>query len=156
MSAVGLASADPLNKIRTKVSRTNVPKSYILMPRKESKTREAAMDVFDCGAVLFDSGVEEERLHVACTVNANGELCIVRQSEGPVTSWSFSETPHRVELRLDAAGLRTMMEYFHLDAPTQVPAVLRLEYADCDCFQRIQELCERLGLAEHMQEIPQS
>lgn len=114
------------------------------------------MDVFDCGAVLFESGEGEEALRVECVVTNEGELRVMQQSDGPLTEWSFDETPHGIELIVDADGVRALCSYFHVEAPSYLPAVLRMEYTGHDCLRRIRVLCERLGLDEHMQEVPQA
>ena len=114
------------------------------------------MDVFDCGAVLFESGEDEEALRVECVVTGDGELRVLQQSDGPLTAWSFDETPHRVELAVDPAGVRVLCAYFHVDGPSYLPAVLRMEYTGHDCLRRIRDLCEHLELGEHVQEVPQA
>lgn len=114
------------------------------------------MDVFDCGAVLFEGAEDEEALRVECVVTSEGELLVRQQSDGPVTVWAFDETPHCVELVIDARGVQSLCSYFHVDAPSYLPAVLRMEYTGHDCLQRIRDLCERLGLAGHVQEVLQA
>ena len=56
------------------------------------------MDVFDSGAVLFASEEEGEHLRIECAVTSEGSLRIVQESSGPLTQWSFRESPHTVEV----------------------------------------------------------
>ncbi len=113
-----------------------------------------AMDVFDSGAVLFASEEEGESLTVECAMTEDGRLRIVQASAGPLTKWSFRESPHTVEAIADPSGVEGLLEYFHLDAPHQLPAVLRLEYTGYDCFSDLCGLMRRLGISYEIKEAP--
>ncbi len=104
------------------------------------------MDVFDSGAVLFASEEEGERLEVRCSVTSEGSLRIIQESSGPLTQWSFRESPHTVEAMVNPAGVREFLDYFHLDAAYQLPAVLRLEYTGYECLSSLCDLMRRLGI----------
>ena len=56
------------------------------------------MDLFDCGAVLFESQEGEEALRIECAVTPEGALEVMQESDGPLTSWCFEESPHRIEV----------------------------------------------------------
>lgn len=111
-----------------------------------------AMDVFDSGAVLFASEEEGERLRIECAVTPEGSLRIVQESSGPLTQWSFRESPHTVEAVIDPAGVGELLGYFHLDAAHQLPAVLRLEYTGYECFSNLCDLMKRLGIPYEIRE----
>lgn len=109
------------------------------------------MDVFDSGAVLFASE-EGEHLKIECAVTPEGSLRIVQESSGPLTQWSFRESPHTVEAMIDPAGVGELLGYFHLDAAHQLPAVLRLEYTGYECFSNLCDLMKRLGIPYEIRE----
>lgn len=111
-----------------------------------------AMDVFDSGAVLFASEEEGEHLRIECAVTSEGSLRIVQESSGPLTQWSFRESPHTVEAMIDPAGVGELLGYFHLDATHQLPAVLRLEYTGYECFSSLCDLMKRLGIPYEIRE----
>lgn len=110
------------------------------------------MDLFDCGAVLFESKEDEEDLRIECAVTPEGALEIMQESDGPLTAWCFEESPHRIEATVDPVEVERLLEYFHLDAPQHLPAVLRLEYTGCDCFQQVRALMRRLGIPYEVRE----
>ncbi len=105
-----------------------------------------AMDVFDSGAVLFASEEEGERLRIECSITSRGSLHIAQESSGPLTQWSFGESPHTVEATVDPTGVGELLDYFHLDAAHLLPAVLRLEYTGYECFSNLCGLMKRLGI----------
>lgn len=104
------------------------------------------MDLFDCGAVLFESQEGEEALRIECAVTPEGALEVMQESDGPLTSWCFEESPHRIEVVVEPMEAERLLEYYHLDEPRQLPAVLRLEYTGFDCFQRLRSLFKRLAI----------
>ena len=110
------------------------------------------MDVFDSGAVLFASEEEGESLTVECAMTEDGRLRIVQASAGPLTKWSFRESPHTVEAMIDPAGVGELLGYFHLDAAHQLPAVLRLEYTGYECFSSLCDLMKRLAIPYEIRE----
>ena len=110
------------------------------------------LDLFDCGAVLFESGEGEEGLRVECAVTPEGALSIVQVSEGPLSAWCFEESPHRIEVMVEPMEVERLMEYFHIDEPGQLPAVLRMEYTGYDCCQRIRALLRHLGISYDVEE----
>ena len=112
------------------------------------------VDVFEYGAVLFESNEDEEGLRIECAVTPEGGLCFLQESSGPLTAWSFEESPHRVEAQVGPHAVKGLLEYFHLDEAVQLPAVLRLKYVGYDCFQRIRALMRHLGLAYVVREAP--
>lgn len=110
------------------------------------------MDVFDSGAVLFASEEEGECLRVRCVVTSEGSLRIVQESSGPLTLWSFRESPHTVEAMVNSAGVSEFLDYFHLDVAYQLPAVLRLEYTGYECFASLCDLMKHLGIPYEIRE----
>lgn len=112
------------------------------------------MDLFECGAVLFESDEDGETLRIECAVTGEGGLDFLQESEGPLTEWSFEETPHRIEVSVPPIGAMNLATYFHLDMVTQLPAVLRLEYVGYDCFIRIRALMRRLEIPYCVVEAP--
>lgn len=110
------------------------------------------LDVFDCGAVLYESDEGEEGLRVECAVTPEGALEIVQLSDGPLTAWCFEETPHKIEVAVDPMEVDRLLEYFHIDDVSQLPAMLRMEYTGYDCSQRIRKLMKRLGIAYQVTE----
>lgn len=104
------------------------------------------LDLFDCGAVLFESDQDEEALRIECAMTPEGALEVMQESDGPLTEWCFEETPHRIEAVVEPAELDALMEYFHVDEPYQLPAILRLEYTGYDCFLRLRALLRRLAV----------
>lgn len=111
-------------------------------------------DLFECGAVLFESDVDEEGLRIECAVTPEGELDILQESAGPLTEWCFEESPHRIETVADAASTAELLEYFHLESVRQLPAVLRLEYTGYDCGRLIRDLMTRLEIPYRIIEEP--
>lgn len=111
-------------------------------------------DLFDCGAVLFESDVDEEGLRIECVVTPEGELRVLQESEGPLSEWCFEESPHRIETVVDADTTAGLLEYFHLDAPHQLPATLRMEYTGYDCARQIRSLMKRLEIPYRVVEAP--
>lgn len=111
-------------------------------------------DLFECGAVLFESDADEEDLRIECTVTAEGELRVLQESLGPLSEWCFEESPHRIETVADAEATAGLLEYFHLDTPYQLPAVLRMEYTGHDCARQIRSLMRRLEIPYHVIEAP--
>lgn len=104
------------------------------------------LDLFDCGAMLFESDQDEEVLRIECAMTLEGALEVMQESDGPLTEWCFEETPHRIEAVVEPAELDALMEYFHVDEPYQLPAILRLEYTGYDCFLRLRALLRRLAV----------
>lgn len=96
--------------------------------------------------VLFQSDANEEALRIECALTGDGGLAVLQESDGPLTSWCFEETPHRVETFLGPDAVCCLLEYFHLDDLEQLPAMLRAEYVGYDAGLRIRELARRLGL----------
>lgn len=97
-------------------------------------------------AVLFQSDADEEALRIECVLTGDGGMAVLQESDGPLTSWCFEETPHRVETILEPDAVCGLLEYFHLDDLEQLPAMLRMEYVGYDAGMRIRELARRLGL----------
>lgn len=104
------------------------------------------MDLFDCGAILYESQVGEEALRIECAVTSEGALEVMQESDGPLTSWCFEESPHRIEVVVEPMEAERLLEYYHLDELRQLPAVLRLEYTGFDSFQRLRALFKRLAI----------
>jgi len=104
------------------------------------------LDVFDCGAVLFESGEDEEAMRVECAITSEGALGIMQESDGPLTEWCFEESPHRIEVTVPPAGVLGLLDYYHVDEAHMLPAVLRLEYTGYNCFRRIRNLMKRLEI----------
>lgn len=102
------------------------------------------MDVFECGAVLFESAEDEEAMRVACAITPEGDLEIMQESDGPLTEWCFEESPHRVEAVVPSDGVRELLAYFHVDEARMLPLVLRLEYTGYNCFRRLRRLMREL------------
>lgn len=101
-------------------------------------------EVFENGVVLFESAADEEELFVACRVDDEARLHIVQESAGPLTQWSFEESPHRVETVVGSEALQALVTLFRLDHPGQVPALLRVAYTGYDCAHKIRRLLKRL------------
>ena len=112
------------------------------------------MDLFECGAVLFESDVDEEGLRIECAVTPEGELCVLQESAGPLSEWCFEESPHRIETVAEADAVSGLLEYFHLDARHQLPAVLRMEYTGYDSARQIRTLMKQLELPYRVLEAP--
>lgn len=112
------------------------------------------MDLFESGAVLFESEEDGEALTIECAVIPEGILRIVQTSEGPLTKWSFGESPHVVGATVEQAGVAGLLDYFHLDGPHQLPAVLRLEYTGYECLSRLCDLMRRIGVKYEIEESP--
>lgn len=104
------------------------------------------LELFDYGAVLFESREGEEALRVECVVTPEGALEVMQESDGPLTEWCFEESLHRVEAVVEPLELEGLMEYFHVDEPRQLPAILRFEYTGFDCFKRLRGLLRRLEI----------
>lgn len=113
-----------------------------------------SMNLFDCGAVLFESQQDEEDLRIECAVTPEGALEILQESDGPMTQWCFEESPHRIEAVVEPLDLEGLMEYFHADEPHQLPAILRFEYTGYDCFLRLRALLRRLAIPYTVFEAP--
>ena len=111
-------------------------------------------ELFECGAVLFESGEEEEALRIECVVTNEGELRIMQESAGPLSEWCFEDSPHRVETVVEVGATAALGEYFHVDGVRQLPAVLRLEYTGYDCAARIRALLQRLDIPYGVLEDP--
>ena len=114
----------------------------------------AMEDLFEYGAVLFESDADEEGLRIECAVTPEGELRVMQESAGPLTEWCFEESPHRIETVADADATDGLLEYFHLEARYQLPAVLRMEYTGYDCARKIRSLMKRLELPYRVIEAP--
>lgn len=106
----------------------------------------AMLDIFDCGAVLFESAEDEETLRVECTVTREGSLRVLQESDGPLTAWCFEETPHRIEAEVSPEGVQELLAYFHVDKARMLPLVLRVEYSGYDCFLRLRKLVRSLRI----------
>lgn len=104
------------------------------------------MELFECGAVLYESAEDEEGLRIDCVVTEEGALGIMQESDGPLTMWCFEESPHRIETMVEPSDVGRLLEYFHLDGPRELPLVLRLEYTGYDSFCRIRALFRRLDI----------
>lgn len=111
-------------------------------------------DLFECGAVLFESDVDEEALRIECTVTPEGELRVLQESEGPLSEWCFEDSPHRIETFVGAGAVAELLEYFHLETSRQLPAVLRMEYTGYDCGRQIRSLMKRLEIPYRVVEAP--
>lgn len=107
---------------------------------------EGRKDVWDGAAVLFQSEQDEEDLRIECAITADGCMDIMQESAGPLTEWCFEESPHRVETFAGADAVNALMRYFHLDAPQQLPELLRIEYMGYDCGMKIRELMRHLDV----------
>ncbi len=104
------------------------------------------LDVFDCGAVLFESAEDEEALRIECAVTQEGSLRVLQESDGPLTAWCFEETPHRIEAEVSPEGVRDLLAYFHVDETRLLPLVLRMEYTGYNCFHRLRALMRSLEI----------
>lgn len=104
------------------------------------------MDVFDCGAVLFESTDDEEAMHIECAVACDGSLRVMQESDGPLTDWCFEETPHRIEVEVSPEGVGELLSYFHVDEARMLPAVLRMEFTGYNCFRRLRRLMKDLEI----------
>lgn len=91
-------------------------------------------------AVLYEAADDGERLRVECVVTDEGGLAIMQESEGPLTSFCFEESPHRIETEVPARGVRDLLEYFHLGAVAELPALLRMHYTGYDCARNIRRM----------------
>ena len=85
---------------------------------EEDERKGMAMDLFDSGAVLFASEENEEGLTVECHMMPGGEFRIVQESAGPLTKWSFGESPHTIEVTVGPSGVDAV-SYTHLTLPTK-------------------------------------
>ncbi len=104
------------------------------------------MDVFDCGAVLFESTDDEEAMRIECAVASDGSLRVMQESDGPLTDWCFEETPHRIEVEVSPEGVGELLSYFHVDEARMLPAVLRMEFTGYNCFRRLRRLMKDLEI----------
>lgn len=104
------------------------------------------MDVFDCGAVLFESADNEETMLIECALLRDGSLNILQESDGPLTEWCFEESPHRVEAEVSPEGVSELLAYFHVDETRMLPSVLRLEFTGYNCFRRLRRLMKDLEI----------
>lgn len=43
------------------------------------------LDLFDCGAMLFESDQDEEVLRIECAMTPEGALEVMQESDGPLT-----------------------------------------------------------------------
>lgn len=112
------------------------------------------MDLFDCGAVLFESDADEEALRIECVVTPEGELRIMQESAGPLTEWCFEESPHRIEMEMDASATAGLAEHYRLDDVFRLPAMLRMRFVGYDCPRNIRSLLRGLGLPYRIIEAP--
>lgn len=109
-------------------------------------------DVVECGAVLFEDTVGEEKVRVGCVVTPGGELSVMQESDGPLTDWCFEHVPHHIEVVVDISGVHRLLEFFCLEQPYQLPMVLRLEYTGYECFRRVRQLFKRLRIGYAVRE----
>lgn len=108
----------------------------------------------EASAVLFESGEDEESLVVECAVTAEGGLSLMQESDGPLTSWCFEESPHRIEVEVDPADACALAERMGLDEAGQLPAALRCEFTGYDCLREIRVLMKRAGIRYRVIEHP--
>lgn len=112
------------------------------------------MELFNQEVMLFKSADDEEGLEVACTATDDGGLVVLQESDGPLTCWSFEESPHRVEVVVGPLEVRTLMGYFHVDHAWQLLLVLRMEFTGYDCRRQICSLLRYLELPYEVVETP--
>lgn len=112
------------------------------------------MELFSQEVVLFKSSDDEEGLEVACTIAGDGSLIILQESSGPLTEWSFEESPHRLEVVVEPVAACSLAEHFHLDDVRQLPFALRMEFTGYDCCQQIRLVMRYLGVSYRVVEEP--
>lgn len=105
-------------------------------------------------ALLFESGEDEERLIVECSVGNDGAMHIVQISEGPLTQWCFEEEAHTIDVGVETDGVAALVDHFALDDRRQLPAVLQLRYAGYDASRRVRDLMGKLSVPYRVEERP--
>ncbi len=97
-------------------------------------------------ALLFESGGNDERLRIECSVHGDGHMDIVQESDGPVTDWCFEEGPHAAEVLIAPDGVARLVEHYALDDASQLPAALQMQFAGVDASLRVRDLLDGLGI----------
>lgn len=100
----------------------------------------------DTALVLFESGPDEERLHVEAAPMEDGGLLVRQESEGELTRWCFGESPHVVDTCIGASSLRRLGEHFHVEGVGQVVEVLAMRFTGYDAGDRLRGLLRHLGI----------
>lgn len=105
------------------------------------------MEVFNNDVVLFDRDEGDERQTVLCRMLQDGALVVECITAGEVTRAAFGRDAHRESLQVAKAGAQRLAEYFHVEEPSMLLGVLRLEFTGEDSFVRMRGLFDRLGIA---------
>lgn len=96
--------------------------------------------------LLYESGPDEEQLRIEGFIDHAGSLHVRQTSAGPLTRWCFEETPHDVEMSIDAEGVRALAALLELDAAEQLPAALQIRFAGYDGAMRLRECLKEGGV----------
>lgn len=107
---------------------------------------------FVADALLFESGRDEERLHIACSVTPDGEVLVVQRSAGPLTAWCFEEPEHDLVVRIAASDAPVLLERLGMELIEQIPAALQIRFAGFEASARIREFCREAGIPYYVQE----
>lgn len=103
-------------------------------------------------AKLFEADEDGERVSIVCGLDDTGGLRVHQVSEGPMTQWCYEESPHTVDVSVDAAGLDRVAQHLQVERAEQVPAALQVAYAGLDGSQRVRELLRELGVPYQVDE----
>lgn len=104
------------------------------------------LDLFDRKVRLFESAQDEEDLWVECVVTDAGEMRITQVSDGPLTTWCFEESPHRIEVLVSQTGSQILARHFKVKGLNALLAALRMEFTGYDCLQRLRLLMRSLNI----------
>ena len=112
------------------------------------------MAVFGNSVELFHSDEDGEVLTVTCEPTGLGGIEINQRSEGDLTRWAFEESPHDIDVLVDAKGTTRLKEHYGVATSEQLARILSVAYSDYDCSIRIRELMRELGIDYEVVEAP--
>ena len=112
------------------------------------------MAVFDETVELFRSEEDDEALLITCEPTELGGIRIHQQSAGDLTRWAFEESPHEIDVLVDAGGATRLRSYYDVETNAQLARILAVSFSDYDCSLQIRELMRGLSVPYEVVEKP--
>lgn len=112
------------------------------------------MTVFDETVELFRSEEGDETLVITCEPTGLGGIRIHQQSAGDLTKWAFDESPHEIDVLVDAGGAARLRSHYNVETNGQLARILAVAFSDYDCSLKIRDLMRNLEVSCEVVEKP--
>lgn len=88
-----------------------------------------------------------ERIRIACASTCEGELIIMRESEGELSAWCYGESPHAGAVRVGTRGASRLAEYLQAEDAGQLVSLVAAACDGIDAPARACEMFRRAGVS---------